>query len=153
MNEFTEMAYTRYQRTWRGFEAIFRCGGSATLSSYCESVHVNYNGMKHWVAANGLSVRRLKRSHRAATSPVVTSGQEDTVGAFMQFIPASVPAVSTPMHGVCISFPDGVKLTLQECTPEGIVTLLDTYARRRSAREAERSRYKPTTATSCAGIP
>ena len=47
---------------------------------------------------------------------------------------------SAPMHGICINFPDGVNLTLQECTPEGIAALLDTYARRRSAREAECSR-------------
>ena len=137
MNEFTEIAGTRYQRTWRGFEAIFRRGGSATLSSYCESVHVNYNGMKHWIAANGLSVRRLKQSHRnASSSAFVASEQEDTVNAFMQFIPASIPAASEPLHGVHISFPDGVNLTLQECSPESIVTLLDTYERRRTAREA-----------------
>lgn len=61
MNEFTEMASKRYQRAWHGFEAIIRRDGSATLSSYCESVHVNYNGMKHWVAAHGLSVRHLRR--------------------------------------------------------------------------------------------
>lgn len=140
VQEFTEMAYTRYQRTWRGFEAIFRRGGSATLSSYCESVHVNYNGMKHWVAANGLSVRRLKQSRRNASSPAVASEQEEPLTAFMQFIPSSVSAASEPLQGVRISFPDGVSLTLQACTPEGIVTLLDTYARRRSAREVECSR-------------
>ena len=39
--EFTEMAFMRYQRTWRGFEAILNRGGSATLSAYCKSVHVN----------------------------------------------------------------------------------------------------------------
>ena len=137
---FTEMAYTRYQRTWRGFEAIFHRGGTATLSAYCRQVHVSYEGMKKWVSASGLSVRQLKQSHRKAPVRAAESEQGDTVSAFMQFIPASVPSVSTPMHGVCISFPDGVKLTLQECSPEGIVTLLDTYERRRSAREAECSR-------------
>lgn len=140
MNEFTEMACTRYQRTWRGFEAIFSRGGSATLSSYCESVHVNYNGMKHWVAANGLSVRRLKKSGR---TPNINSGEiaaGDTSDMFVQFIPPVHPTTSVTIHGVCISFPDGVNLTLQESTPEGIVILLDTYARRRSAREAECSR-------------
>ena len=137
---FTEMAYTRYQRTWRGFEAVFHRGGTATLAAYCKSVHVSYEGMKKWVSASGLSVRRLKQSHRAAASPVVASEREETLDSFMQFIPASVPTASTPMRGVCIRFPDGVSLTLQECTPEGIVTLLDTYARRRSAREAGCSR-------------
>ncbi|MBR1509335.1 MAG: hypothetical protein IJ623_01605, partial [Bacteroidales bacterium] len=139
-NSFTEMAFTRYQRTWRGFEALFQRGGSATLSAYCKSVHVSYEGMKKWVSASGLSVRRLKQSRRDASSPAVATEQEEPLTAFMQFIPSSVPAASEPLQGVHISFPDGVSLTLQACTPEGIVTLLDTYARRRSAREAECSR-------------
>jgi hypothetical protein len=138
-NQFTEMACMRYQRTWSGFEAIFRRGGSTTLSAYCESVHVNYNGMKHWVAASGLSVRRLKKSSRMPRVQVEGSTAVEVPDMFMQFTPpASV--MSAAVHGVCINFPDGVNLTLQECTPEGIVTLLDTYARRRSAREAECSR-------------
>lgn len=133
---FTEMAYARYQRTWRGFEAIFHRGGSTTLSAYCKQVHVSYEGMKKWVSASGLSVRRLKQSHSKAPCQVVTSEQEESLDTFMQFIPTTAPTSSIPMHGVHISFPDGVSLTLQECSPEGIVTLLDTYARRRSAREA-----------------
>ena len=137
---FTEMAYTRYQRTWRGFEELFQRGGSATLAAYCRSARVNYEGMKKWVSASGLSVRRLKESDGTATFPAVSSEQEEPLSAFTQFVPASVPTASAPMRGVCISFPDGVVLTLQECTPEGIVTLLDTYARRRSARKAECSR-------------
>ena len=139
-NQFTEMACTRYQRTWRGYEAIFSRGGSATLSSYCKSVHVNYNGMKHWVAANGLSVRRLKKSNHIPKTTAGEIASGDTLDMFVQFIPPVHPTTSVTMHGVCISFPDGVSLTLQECTPEGIVTLLDTYARRRSAREAGCSR-------------
>ena len=135
-HEFTEMAYTRYQRAWKGFEAIFRRGGSSTLSAYCKSVHVNYEGMKKWVCANGLSVRRLK--HEVRIPHAVAEGgvaSEEALDMFVQFMPPA-PAKSAPMRGVCIAFPDGVSLTLQECTPEGIVMLLDTYARRRSAREA-----------------
>lgn len=137
---FTEMAYLRYQRTWQGFEALFHCGGAATLAAYCKSEHINYEGMKKWVSASGLSVRRLKQRYRNAPIPVASREQEDTTSAFMRFIPSSAPAASEPLRGVHISFPDGVSLTLQECTPEGVVTLLDTYERRRSAREAECSR-------------
>ena len=133
---FTEMAFMRYQRTWLGFEAIINRGGSSTLSAYCKSVHVNYEGMKKWVSSSGLSVRRLKQNHRDARHPAEASEHEAPLSAFVQFTPASVPAASEPLHGVHINFPDGVNLTLQECTPEGIVTLLDTYARRTSAREA-----------------
>jgi hypothetical protein len=137
--QFTEMACMRYQRTWSGFEAMFRRGGSTTLSAYCASVHVNYNGMKHWVAASGLSVRRLKKSSRMPRVQAEGSAAAGVPEMFVRIMPPT-PGMSVPMHGVCINFPDGVSLTLQECTPEGIVTLLDTYARRRSAREAECSR-------------
>ena len=81
-------------------------------------MHVNYNGMNHWVAANGLSVRHLKKSNRSASFPAVASGRKEMPGAFMQFIPVSTPAASEPLRGVHISFADGVSLTLQECTPE-----------------------------------
>jgi hypothetical protein len=138
-NEFTELAYTRYQRTWHGFEAIFRRGGSATLSAYCKSVHVNYEGMKKWVSASGLSVRRLKQGTRTTPHQATADETEEALDMFVQFMP-QMPGTYAPMHGVCINFPDGVLLTLQECTPEGIVTLLDIYARRRTAREAECSR-------------
>lgn len=36
---------------------------------------------------------------------------------------------------VSITFQEGTVLTLQECSPEGIVSLLETYALRRSALE------------------
>lgn len=105
-NQFTEMACTRYQHPWRGFEAIFRRGESATLSAYCESVHVNYNGMKHWVAANGLSVRRLKKCNRISPARVKESAFGEKPDMFVQFIPPSLK-MSDPMRGVCINFPDG----------------------------------------------
>ena len=135
MNEFTEMASKRYQRAWRGYEAAIRRDGSAKLSSYCESVHVNYEGMKHWVAARGLSVRHLRRRNSRRKIQI----EKNTVGGspdmFVQFMPPT-PMPPVPMCGVKIDFPDGVTLTLRECSPEGIVALLDAYERRRSAREA-----------------
>ena len=87
----------------------------------------------------GLSVRRLKNGHRIAQAQAEAGTPEDAQGMFVQFMPPT-PITSAPMHGVSISFPDGVNLTLREYTPEGIVTLLDTYARRISAREAGCSR-------------
>lgn len=54
---------------------------------------------------------------------------------FIQIIPREAGGAPS-LHGVNVKFPDGVTLTLQDCTPEGIVTLIETYERRRSAREA-----------------
>ena len=135
MNEFTEMASKRYQRAWRGYEATIRRGGSAKLSSYCESAHVNYNGMKHWVAAHGLSVRHLRRRNSRRKIQIEENAVGGSPDMFVQFMPPT-PMPPVPMGCVKIDFPDGVTLTLRECYPEGIVALLDTYERRRSAREA-----------------
>ncbi len=91
-NEFTEMACKRYQRAWRGYEAIVRSGGSGTLFSYCESVHVNYNGMKQWVAARRLSVRHLRRRNGRTNIEKNPAGESPSM--FVQFI-APAPAART----------------------------------------------------------
>jgi hypothetical protein len=135
MNEFTEIASKRYQCAWRVYEATIRRGGSAKLSSYCELVHVNYEGMKHWVAARGLSVRHLRGRNSRRKIQIEENAVGGSPDMFVQFMPPT-PMPSVPICGVKIDFPGGVTLTLRECSPEGIVALLDAYERRRSAREA-----------------
>ena len=118
MNEFTEMASKRYQRAWRGYEATIRRGGSAKLSSYCESVHVNYEGMKHWVAARGLSVRHLRRRNSRRKIQI----EKNTVGGspdmFVQFMPPTpMPVLSSTASPA--AFPQGF-LTLGTVAAERV---------------------------------
>ena len=56
---------------------------------------------------------------------------------FIQLNPFSLPqsVARDILRQVSITFSEGTVLTLQECSPEGVVSLLDTYARRRSAME------------------
>ena len=56
---------------------------------------------------------------------------------FIQLNPVSLPqsVARDILRQVSITFSEGTVLTLQECSPEGVVSLLDTYARRRSAME------------------
>ena len=56
---------------------------------------------------------------------------------FIQLNPVSMPQsmACDILRQVSITFSEGTVLTLQECSPEGVVSLLDTYARRRSAME------------------
>lgn len=138
--EFSETAAVRYRRTWQGFELAVRRDGSVTLSSYCKSLHVNYHGMTKWMAAMGLSARELKREVRDGASGEGQCASEEMAGLFVQFTPSPTVSVPCRLRGVAISFPDGVGLTIQESTVEEVVALVDTYERRRSAREAPCSR-------------
>ena len=56
---------------------------------------------------------------------------------FIQLNPVSLSqsVARDILRQVSITFSEGTVLTLQECSPEGVVSLLDTYARRRSAME------------------
>ena len=56
---------------------------------------------------------------------------------FIQLNPVSLPqsVARDILRQVSITFSEGTVLTLRECSPEGVVSLLDTYARRRSAME------------------
>ena len=59
---------------------------------------------------------------------------------FIQLNPVPLPKAMARdvLRQVSITFQE--VLTLQECSPEGIVSLLETYARRRSALEGTCSR-------------
>ena len=133
--ELSDDAFVLYQRTWQGYEAVIRDGGTDTLSAYCKTAHVNYDRMIRWMSAKGLSVIRLKREVRKGGAGTCEVVREAMAGLFVQFTPS--PSVSRlgRLRGVAISFPDGVGLTLQESTVEEVVALVDTYERRRSARE------------------
>ena len=134
--EIEQVACVRYQRTWEGYESSILSGGTSALSKYCKSLHVNYHGLTKWMAARGLSVRELKVKAREGAAAVADkSALEETAGLFVQFTPSRAASGPIRLRGVAISFPDGVGLTLQESTVEEVVALVDTYERRRSARE------------------
>lgn len=72
--------------------------------------------------------RRRKKAEREqkegwATEPIPE-------GMFIQFYPK--PHESVPMYkGISVNFPDGTNLTLQECTAEGLSSLINVYNKRK----------------------
>ena len=138
-NDIPVRASELYLRTWQRYSQLLNDAPTHTLRSFCKSASVNYRGMLKWIRRQGLSVKVQKKGRRKRKEEEVLP--LDKVYPFVQLVPSqsSAPQAST-LHQVSITFPDGVALTLQECTFEGVVTLIDTYARRRSAREAECSR-------------
>lgn len=125
-----------YRRTWEGYIKSLRWAPDLTLSNYCKEAHVYCRGVRRWMKQEGLSVRSCKRGPHSRSGEVENLVPTPVHGPmFVQVIPKD--AITTPsLHGVSITFPDGVVLTLQDCTPESVVTLVETYERRRSAREA-----------------
>ena len=122
-----------YERTWDRFNEMLSFIPTMTLRSLCKDSRVNYCGMQEWMTQHGyVEPERADASRGQASDPIRTSEENPT---FLQLNPVSLPqsmARDIPRQ-VSITFSEGTVLTLQECSPEGVISLLDTYARRRSA--------------------
>ena len=105
------------------------------LVDYCKERDIPYRKMVDWMSRNGYKVKDMKRD-------LFASDGASSPGTFLQFTPSapSLESCDSQLKGVGIVFPDGVSLSLQECSCESVITLLEVYERRRSAREAECSR-------------
>lgn len=53
-------------------------------------------------------------------------------GMFIQFYPKKGDVTPT-YRGISVNFPDGTNLTLQECSAEGLSSLIDIYKKRKEA--------------------
>ena len=133
-NDIPARAGERYRQTWERYLIALRSTPWLTLSSYCREKHVHYKGVRQWLKRQGLSVRSYKKYYRTRPKERISVAEPINQPKFIQIIPREAGGIPS-LHGVNVKFPDGVTLTLQDCTPEGIVTLIETYERRRSARE------------------
>lgn len=122
---------------------------TATFGAYCKMMGLNYENVRYWASRKGVSIRSIKKENlncfktlpmqmkvippSQQTLPFVP--QSDAHG-FINFIPGqpSLPLSDIGlMRGVSINFPDGVNLTLQECTAADLASLLTIYASRKEA--------------------
>lgn len=129
-NHITESANIRYARVWADFSASVQRGESQTLSSYCRLTHTSYEGIKYWIRSRGLSVKSLKKPRCSPEAALIASAAGTKPVSFIQFAPSAPAAQSTSMRGVSITFPDGVNLSLQECSAESVADLLSIYRSR-----------------------
>ena len=124
-----------YERTWARFNQLSSIIPTMTLRSLCKDSRVNYSGMQEWMEQHGyVEPERADASREQASDPIRTSEENPT---FLQLNPISLPQSMARdiLHQVSITFSEGTVLTLQDCSPEGVGSLLHTYARRRSAME------------------
>ncbi len=143
---YTPETHARHLRAWIEFKTIFLHGGWATLASFCRATHRSNRALTAWMYSNGVSVQKLKRAARDGLLKPDPQEEEltldalETADTFVQFSPASLPSSFDPVRGVDIVFPDGVRLTFRECSPEGLLSILEKYERRGAAKEAGCSR-------------
>ena len=126
-----------FTRTWEGYCRGLKHSPTLTLSSYCAVRKVDYKGMRYWLESSGLTVAEAKRMSRSGERiPRSDSGSSPGSGTFVQFV--SRPRSSAMLRGATIMFPDGVSLSLKECSPEEVVALLDAYSARGGASPCSR---------------
>lgn len=124
-----------YERTWARFNRMASSIPTLTLRSLCKDSCVNYCGMQEWMAQHGHIEPEPVGGRHGMKSESCRAPDENPT--FIQLNPVSLPqsVARDILRQVSITFSEGTVLTLQECSPEGVVSLLDTYARRRSAME------------------
>jgi len=121
---------TRYSVAVDGYKARLVKSPNFPLNVYCDEIGVSYRGMKSWMLARGLRVRVLQ----AEASGIKTSESVlSSADSFIQIKPApqTRPTGRWDLHGVSITFTDGVNLTLQECSTESVISLLSIYQNRK----------------------
>jgi hypothetical protein len=129
------MASGLYASIWEKYKEAQHSNPTLTLKSFLERFHVRYKGFRRWMASRGLTVRAVK--HQEA-GPSLASGTTKEQQMFLQFVPPSphYPVPGKVLSSVTVVFPDGVSITILECSCEEVVAMVDTYERRRSAKEA-----------------
>lgn len=124
-----------YERTWARFNLMASSIPTLTLRSLCKDSCVNYCGMQEWMTQHGYVEPEPVGGRQGMKSESCRLPDENPT--FIQLNPVSLSqsVARDILRQVSITFSEGTVLTLQECSPEGVVSLLDTYARRRSAME------------------
>lgn len=135
---FSPAASELYSKTIERYKEHLSANPCLRLKEFCRESHVNYSGALHWSRRNGISINKLRESAR--TWHVTKPSSE----AFVQFVPSSagLPVFSSPAEGtvlrdVSITFPDGVNLSMRECTVAGMMNLLDIYMARQASKGGE----------------
>lgn len=116
-----------YNKVIEGYKSRLRNEPDLKLSDYCRESHTYCHGVIGWMKSQGISIHKLRRE--ASDDAFRNVSASGTAGTFIQFDPAPRPS-SSNLRGVSITFPDGVNLTLQESSVEGLVSLLTIYQSR-----------------------
>ena len=98
-----------------------------SFKTFCDSHGISdYRKLLWWCRAHKISIKGIQRLSQSEPHPgkLLTS-------SIVQIRPASMPRhESSLLTNLNISFPDGVNLSLQECSVENMANLLVSYRSR-----------------------
>lgn len=106
-----------YSHIINGFRKELQVNSSASLSGYCRSVGVSISAVHHWMEKKGLSAKKIKQevsSSESGSSPFVPLSMES----------ATRVSSSQSIH---LTFPNGVRLSADQCSAEFVLSLLNGY--------------------------
>ena len=132
-NPILRQSNSGYEHAWADFSTLYHRGDYKTLSSYCSASNMNYSHFRYWLRSKGLSVKSLKESSHVHAALPVSNVTENKSASFVQFVPSVSSVAPSSVHGICITFPDGINLSLEECSVENIANLLSIYRGRSNA--------------------
>lgn len=118
----TEIKELRSKDVYEQYIERLETDAYISFKSFCEEKNVNYRKSLDWTRRRSTSIRDLQNQAQGLT-PTTNSSS-----SFIQFKPSPYSSnVESRLTGVNITFPDGVNLVLQECSPESLITLLSNY--------------------------
>jgi tetratricopeptide (TPR) repeat protein len=121
----------RYSKAIKKYQEVIE-KTPITLSSFCQSHHINHRGLKQWMSRNNLTVRGLKSvvcsvDERAMVYdtpqqvfPLSFSGSKESV------FPEKKSTFSL-LKGVTVTFPDGVIVSIKEISRRDLSDFINVY--------------------------
>ena len=106
-----------YSHVISGFRNELHVNSSTSLSGYCRSVGISISAVHHWMEKKGLSAKKIK-------SEVLSA---DTGNS--PFVPLTMEASAACANSqnIHLVFPNGVRLSADQCSPEFVLALLNGY--------------------------
>ena len=106
--------------------AVTESAERISFKTFCDENGISdYRKILWWCRDRKISVKRIQQSQIASYPDIPVSS------SIVQVRPASIPRqYPSTLSGISITFPDGVNLSLQEGSAEGIADLLAIYRSR-----------------------
>lgn len=128
------IATDRYEKAWQKYTVLLVNNPRANLAPFLRGLHVSVGAMSNWMSKNGLSVldakrqaRALQQEERLRSVPKVVA--DDGESLFLPITPkAEKPDPAEMLFGISATLPDGVVLSVKQCSAHALVSFLRFYS-------------------------
>ena len=131
MQAFDSTTYSGRLRIIEAYRtAVAGSAGRITFKRFCDDIGISdYRKVLWWCQGHKISVMSIRTGREQRdeqASPTIVRLRPAST-------PESEPAASPTLSDVGITFPNGVKLALGECSVENVVCLVTAYSSRSAA--------------------